>query len=186
VRSVLGGCVAASVLVAACGSSSPSRTSQSPRSSVTDPSITAKPAGATPSDSAVMVCAPEAQREIAATLGLSPTQVTPPTWNDHVYSCTYQFPDGYFVLSVKELDNANETVAYYDAFRARLGERPGSIALGNGAFVTTTGSVVVRKDFKVLLVDTTHLPARFGTPPQDRPDAGLSVAATVMSCWTGA
>jgi hypothetical protein len=117
---------------------------------------------------------------------MTPTQVTPPTWNDHVYSCTYQYPDGYFVLSVKELDNVKATVAYYDAFRTRLGERPGSIALGNGAFVTTDGEIVVRKDFKVLLVDTTHLPARFGTPPQDRSDAGLSVAATVMSCWTGA
>jgi hypothetical protein len=133
-----------------------------------------------------MVCAPEAQREITATLGITPTLVTVPTWTDHVYSCTYQYPDGSFVLSVTELDNVKETVAYYDGYRARLGERPGPIALGNGAFVTTDGSVVVRKDFKVLLVDTSRLPLRFGAPPQDRSDAGLSVAATVMSCWTGA
>lgn len=133
-----------------------------------------------------MVCAPEAQREIAATLGVNATQVTAPTWVDHVYSCTYQYPDGYFVLSVKELDNLNQTLAYYDTFRTRLGERPGPIALGNGAFVSTAGDVVVRKDFKVLHIDTSHLPQRFGQPPQDRSDAALSVAATVMSCWTGA
>ena len=37
------------------------------------------------------------------------------------------------------------------------------------------------------LADSAGLRATvFGTPPQDRSDAGLSVAATVMSCWTGA
>ena len=133
-----------------------------------------------------MVCSPEAQRELAATLGVNPTRVTAPTWVDHVYSCTYEYPDGYFVLSVKELDNPNQTLASYDALRTSLGERPGPIALGNGAFVSTGGDVVVRKDFKVMHVDTSHLPQQFGVPPQDRSDAGLSVAATVMSCWTGA
>jgi hypothetical protein len=189
IRWIMSGAVAASLLIAGCGSSSgPSSSSQSrpPKTTTTDPSVTAKPAGATPSDSAVMVCAAEAQRDMAATLGVGPTEVTAPTWTDHVYSCTYKYPNGYFVMSVKELDSLNQTVAYYDALRARLGERPGPIALGNGAFVATDGSVVVRKDFKVLLVDITHLPVQFGTPPQDRSDAALSIAATVMSCWTGA
>ena len=42
-------------------------------------------------------------------------------------------------------------------------------SLGQGAFQTTNGSVVVRKDWKVLLVDDTGLPAQFGTPPTRRP-----------------
>jgi len=133
-----------------------------------------------------MVCAPEAQNEIAGTLGVPATQVTPPTWIDHLYSCTYEYPNGSFVVLVKELDNLSETIAYYNATRARLGARPGPLALGNAAFVATDGSIVVRKDFKVMTVDVTHLPQQFGSPPQDRSDAGLSVAASVMNCWSGA
>jgi len=52
--------------------------------------------------------------------------------------------------------------------------------------VTTDGSVVVRKDWKVLYVDVSHLPPQFGQPPQAAPDAALSVAATILSCWSGA
>jgi hypothetical protein len=187
IRWLVGGIVAALVL-AGCGSSSSSSKpkSSAPTTTATDPSPTAQPAGATPSESAAMICAEEAQRDLEASLGAKPVQVTKPTWVDHVYSCTYRYADGSFLLTVKELNNLAETTAYYEALRARLGERPGPIALGNGAFMATDGSVVVRKDFKVLHVDTTHLPARFGTPPQDRSDAGLTIAATIMSCWTGA
>lgn len=190
VRWLITGIVAAALLLAGCGGSSSSSGSRSGSSktqtSTNGPSPTAKPAGVNPSESSVMVCSTEAQREIAATLGVATTQVSPPTWVDHVYSCTYQYPNGSFVISVKELDNLQQTVAYYDALHAQLGERPGPLALGNGAFMATDGSVVVRKDFKVMRVDITHLPQQFGQPPQDRSDAALSVAATVMSCWTGA
>ena len=67
-----------------------------------------------------MVCAPEAQREITATLGITPTLVTVPTWTDHVYSCTYQYPDGSFVLSVKELDNVKADNSIAEADKKQL------------------------------------------------------------------
>ena len=68
---------------------------------------------------------------------------------------------------------------------ASLGRRPDAVSFGEGAFITTNGSVIVRKDFKVLDVDVSKLPMQFGVPPQDRANAALSVAATVMGCWTG-
>jgi hypothetical protein len=52
--------------------------------------------------------------------------------------------------------------------------------------VTTDGSIVVRKDWKVLYVDVSHLPAEFGQPPQSAADAALGVAATILGCWSGA
>ena len=102
-----------------------------------------------------------------------------------MYSCTYTYPTGVLTLSVKELDTAAQTTRTYNAFAARLGRRPTSVAFGQGAFITTNGSVIVRKDFKVLDVDVSKLPLKFGVPPQDRSNAALSVAATVMGCWTG-
>jgi hypothetical protein len=59
---------------------------------------------------------------------------------------------------------------------------------GIGATATTTanGSVVVQKDDDVLLVDVRKLPARFGVPSDTRANAAISIAATIIGCWTGA
>jgi hypothetical protein len=132
-----------------------------------------------------MVCSIEAQRDIAASLGVM-AKVGTPTWVDDVYACKYVYPDGVLTLSVKELSNAAQTTAAYTAFATRLGRRPDIVSFGQGAFITTNGSVIVRKDFKVLDVDVSQLPQKFGRPLQDRSNVALSVAATVMSCWTGA
>lgn len=57
--------------------------------------------------------------------------------------------------------------------------------LGQGAFTTTDGSVVVRKDWKVLLVDISGLPARFGVPPTSAADVADTVADVILGCWAG-
>ena len=123
----------------------------------------------------------EAQTELGSGLGVTPVQVTTPTWTDHVYACQYVYPTGTLSLSVKELDSARQTTAYYEAFAAQLGRRPGRLAVGQGAYVTTGGSVVVRKDWKVLLVDVSRLPSQFGQPPQSPSDTALTVAATILA-----
>ena len=176
-RIVVGG--VAALTLAACSSSS---STPSARTSAT----ISKPAGKNPSISAKMVCAPEAQAEMAQSLGVQPVQVTAPTWVDHLYSCRYVYPDGSFALSVKELSSTAETTAYYDGLGAQLGRRPDRIALGQGAFLTTNGSLVVRKNYKVMLVDASQLPAQFGQPPQAPSDVALSVAAIIMTCWKDA
>ena len=67
---------------------------------------------ARPSEIAKMVCASEAQEDIATNLGnVQPTTVTTPTWKDSVYSCRYVYPSGAVTLSVKELRNAAATHA---------------------------------------------------------------------------
>jgi hypothetical protein len=166
--------------VAGCGSSS----SSSPTTKGTTAAGGGHPAGATPSASSQMICSTEARRDIAASLGVTAT-VSKPTWINHVYSCTYTYPNGVITLSDKELDTAAQTTAQYNAYAAQLGRRPDAVEFGQGAFITTNGSVIVRKDFKVLDVDVSKLPQKFGNPLQDRSNVALSVAATVMSCWTG-
>jgi hypothetical protein len=132
-----------------------------------------------------MICAQEAQDDLASSIGVR-AKLTPPTWVDHVYSCTYAYPNGSFTMSVKELSNLDETKAYFDSLGSKYGRKPDSIALGQGAFTTNNGSVVVRKDFKVLFVDIAKLPPQLGQPPQARSDVALTAAAVLMSCWTGA
>ena len=71
-----------------------------------------EPAGRYPSAISKMVCAGEAQHEIAEALGLKAVRVTTPTWVDDLYSCTYQYANGSFSLSVKELSSWNQTYTY--------------------------------------------------------------------------
>ena len=146
----------------------------------------AQPVGVTPSEAARMVCAPEAQKEIASVLGAPTAVVLPPTWFEDVYSCRYVYADGTMILSVKELSNQAETNAYFASLRAQLGRHEPVKGLGQGAFVTKNGSVVVRKDYKVLLVDTSGLPAQFGSWSKHRAQTAIDVGVTVLGCWTGA
>jgi hypothetical protein len=96
------------------------------------------------------------------------------------------YPDGTLTISVKELDSAKQTSEYFDQQRRTLGHKGGTIGLGQGAFSTTNGSLVARKDWKVLTVDVSKIPPRFGQPPITPTEAGLATGATIMGCWSGA
>jgi hypothetical protein len=147
----------------------------------------AQPARATPSASAKMICARKTKTEIAAVLGVHTTQPVVPTWTNHLYSCRYTYHNAFMVLSVKELSSKTQTVGYFTSLAHRLGQTGRFQPLDRGAFFTTRNlSAVVRKDYKVLLVDISGLPAQFGAPPQTRADVAVKVAATIMDCWTGA
>ena len=133
-----------------------------------------------------MICARETQREIAETLGVHTTEPVVPTWINHLYSCRYTYHQSFMVLSVKELSNQAQTDAYFTSLAHRLGQSQRPSPLDRGAFFTTNNrSAVVRKDYKVLLVNITGLPAQFGAPPETRADIAVKVAATIMGCWTG-
>jgi hypothetical protein len=146
----------------------------------------AQPAGRNPSESARMVCAPEAQKDLGSALGVATTGVSDPTWVDHLYSCRYTYPDGTMALSVKELSSRSATTAYFNSLRAQQGEAEHLSGVAQGAFVTTNGSLVLRKDYKVLLVDTSGLPEPFGSGYQTRSQVAVGVGMTVLGCWTGA
>jgi hypothetical protein len=174
--------IAGAVALAACGSSS---TASPPTTPSTVKTVKARPAGVNPSKSARMVCEDEAQEDLADSLGVKPTTVTTPTWADHVYSCTYVYPNGTLTLSVKELDSAKQTTDYVNQLRTQLGHKSGNIGIGQGAFETKNGSLVARKDWKVLTVDVSKIPPRFGEPPITPTEVGLATGETVMGCWSG-
>ncbi len=135
-----------------------------------------------------MICEPEAQKAIyESATGVKPLAISKPTWIDHVYSCVYEYPGGASMrLSVKEFSTPAETTAYFDTLATQLHKTKDEAGLGQGAFQVADGSVVVRKDYKVLLVDVTKLPARFGVPADTRGNVAINVGVTLLGCWTGA
>ncbi len=159
--------------LAACGSSGAESSARKPL-----------PAGRLPSNIATEVCAREAQRDMKAALGMK-ASVPTKTWVDHTYSCPYEYPNGRFVLSVKELSSWAQTLAYFHSIGHQLGVSRTLANLGQGAFQVTNGSVVVRKDWKVLLVDVTGLPAQFGVPPTSSRAVAVTVADVILACWAG-
>jgi hypothetical protein len=186
--------VSLALLGAACGSSAKPGASPSSSTAATSPAgpttsvHIAKVASKDPSVSAKMICETEAQDDIyQSATGVKTIAAFKPTWVDHVYSCDYVYPGGAkMTLSVKEVSNVEETTNYFDSLVAKLGKTREIPGLGQGAFQVRDGSVVVRKDFKILLIDVTKLPAEFGVPSDKRGDVAINVAETIMTCWVGA
>ena len=131
-----------------------------------------------------MICRNEAIQEIDSAVGEKAT-VSPPRWADHLYSCRYGYPSGSMELSVKELSSWAQTDAYYQSLADQLGKTRTLQGLGQGAFQTTDGSMVVRKDWKVLVVDNSGLPAQFGVPPTSSGDVAVTVGDVILGCWAG-
>ena len=146
----------------------------------------AKPVSARPSTSAKMVCSDEVKGDVAELLGVPTVKPLSPTWIDHVFSCRFVYRQGAMTLSVKEFADQAETNAYFASLATKLGKTEDIQGLGQGAFTTKNLSAVVRKDYKVLVVDISQLPPKFGNPPDSRGNIALNVASTIMSCWTGA
>ena len=141
-------------------------------------------AGRFPSKVSKEVCVTEAPKDVGLALD-EKAKVSTPTWVDHLYSCTFEYPNASMTLSVKELSSKAETTAYFEGLGQQLGVARNLQNLGQGAFQTTDGSVVVRKDYKVLLVDITKLPPEFGNPPTTSGDIAVTVADVVLGCWAG-
>jgi hypothetical protein len=178
--------VASLALVAAgCGSSPTDTAARAGPGQSTTTSQIPKPAGKYPSAISKMVCADDAQHEIAEALGLKALRVSTPTWVDHVYSCRYEYASGSLTLSVNELSSWAQTLDYFHALAAQHGHARTLGNLGQGAFSETDGSVIVRKDWKVLTVDITGLPTQCGVPPTSSSDIAVTVAIVILGCWAG-
>ncbi len=171
-RARLGLAVLAAVLgIAGCGSVHAS--AESPQ-----------PAGKSPSTISRMVCTGKTAGEIAQVVAAK-AAVTAPTWADHLYSCSYHYSEGTMVLSVKELSSWTQTYAYFDELAKTLHKTAPVKGLGQGAFVAGDGSVVVRKDWKILVVDISGLHGMVGSPPYSRDTVALDAAAVILGCWSG-
>ena len=112
-------------------------------------------------------------------------RVSRPTWLNHLYSCRYTYPTGSMQLSVKELSNWTQTKTYFRSLERHMGKAQVINGIGQAAVQTSDGSMIVRKDWKVLLVNSAGLPPRFGQPPTNSRAVGQAVAEVILGCWHG-
>jgi hypothetical protein len=171
--------VVAALGLSACASSSPTANAPSTSTAPSRASTVSVISAATR-----MVCGADGQEDLSSTLGAKTTRPVVARWIDNEYSCVYGYAEGTMRLAVKQLPDEPTTRRYFETLVTRLGKRQALQGLGDGAFTTTNNSVVVRKDTKVLTVDVQNLPAKFGNPADTPANVAISVAATIMGCWT--
>jgi hypothetical protein len=132
-----------------------------------------------------MICDADITSKVGEALGLAGPPPTEWRWSDGVYTCDYRLPMGRMSLQVRVLADVDQARTAFDADRARTpGARP-LAGLGERAFGTGQGTVLVLKDDEILDVDTTRLPQEFGANGQRRTDLAYEVASDVLGCWTG-
>ena len=173
-----GAAVAVTVALAAGGAAG---CASGPRADAPAAAVASRTDG--PSDAAHIVCTDTARTEITGALGLDTTEPLAPTWSDHTYACRYAFAEGSMLLSVKDLPDAAATTAWFGSLRTAAAGSTALTGMGDGAFQEPDGTVVVRKDDDVLVVDVRSLPATVGKPVRPRAVAARTVAQTVMICW---
>lgn len=150
---------------------------------VVGPQPTAMPVPDAPSPKAELVCQPEAQQEIQDLIGVAPTKVGPIQYANRTSTCRYDYANGSFSLVVQDLGNDLVTTETYEGLAKKLGKVDAITLPDADAFSTKDGSVVLRRDFTVMLVDVTQLPATFGNPPSSRADAARLIMKAVLNCW---
>jgi hypothetical protein len=171
---LLAGCAGAEAAPQPAGATAPAPVAGSA------PSVTAAP-----SATAAMVCGEDVVGDVGRVLSLTAPPPTEATWVAPLYTCTYQLPMGPLVLSVQDSGSTDAAARYFAARRTEDAPATPAIGLGERAFTTPTGTVVVLKDAMTLTVDATGLPAVFGDNGQRRSDFAYEVASVVLGCWTG-
>jgi hypothetical protein len=143
------------------------------------------PARSEPSEAAKMICSDDIRGQVRTVLGLTAPAPVRSSWQNLLYTCTYTLPMGTMVLSVQESASKPAAADYFRSLRSRLGSTEPLLGLGEQAYATKTGIAVVLKDNMTLRVDTTDLPAVFGSQQQRRTDLAYEIASAVLGCWTG-
>ena len=137
-----------------------------------------------PSAAAQMVCSADIKDKVKQVLSLSSSPLTHSTFVDHRFTCTYDLPMGPLKLSVQDSPNKAAAGTYFTGLRPTLGTTDTLIGLGERAYGTPSGTVVVLKDSQTLSVDATGLPTVFGAQQQKRTDLAYEIASDVLGCWT--
>jgi hypothetical protein len=146
------------------------------------------PAGAResarPSAKARMICADEAQEDLAGVLAVR-AKVSTPTWRDRTYACTYRYRSGSFDISVLEYPRIAQAAAEFTRQSTGPTVTEPGVGMADGAFVRSDGSIVVRADRRILEVDPTQLPEQFGKLRLTRSAFAQTVATVILRCWKG-
>jgi hypothetical protein len=137
-----------------------------------------------PSAKARMICADEAQEDLAGVLAVK-AKVSAPTWRNRTYACTYRYRSGSFDISVLELPKIAMATTEFTRLSAEPTVTNPDLGMADGSFLRSDGTVVVRTDRRILEVDPTRLPEAFGKLRLTRAALGRTVATVILRCWKG-
>ena len=185
--------VAAALLMSGCAATGQAESPAGTATAATPaPATAARPtttpataAGAGPTATALMVCGSDISTKITQILRLDRPASTHSTFTAGRFTCTYDLPVGPLVLAVQQSPTKAQANTYFRTLRPTLGLTEDQPGLGEHAYSTPTGTIVVIKDNQTLTVDATALPAVFGNQDQKRTDLAYEVASDVLGCWTG-
>ena len=155
-----------------------------PRPAAATAAVTASDSTGEPTAAALMICGDDILGKVRQVLSLAGPPATSHSFLDGRYTCTYQLPVGPLILAVQQSATPSKANRYFAGQRLALhgDSLPG---LGQAAFGTPSGTVVVIKDSQTLTVDATGLPPVFGSQHQHRTDLAYEIASDVLGCWTG-
>lgn len=140
-----------------------------------------------PSDAARMICNGQVVKSVTSFFDLEEAPVPSSTWDQPMFTCTYDLESGPLVLTVHDATDPEKGKAYYESLRKSLGspeEFKGMLGLGRPGFATGDGTVVFITDGKTLEVDATALSGKMGVNGTSTPsDAAYAVASAVVACW---
>jgi hypothetical protein len=140
-----------------------------------------------PSRAARMICGREIRGDISRKLAVGTVAPGTVTWDNMVYSCSYQLGEGPLVLSVQDSPNDAIGRAYFRSTRQNAEKAQplhGLLSLGLPSYETPDGSVVFLKDGKTLTVDASKLQDSIGPSHLSRSALAYAVAADVVACWS--
>ena len=142
----------------------------------------------TPSKSAKMVCQKEVARRDRVERSASQRRGSrrpPGTRPQHLYSCTYVYPEREDrAVGEGDVERDGDHRVLQQHREEVTAPIQSLIGLGQGAWVLKNSDVVVRKDYKVLLVNVEGIPAQF-SPLMKSSDAAINIASVIMGCWKG-
>jgi hypothetical protein len=140
-----------------------------------------------PSAAAQMICAGEVVTAVANILELGSKVSPSSSWEEPMFTCTYEIDGHPLVLSVHDATDEAEGEEYFATLQDgtdNAASIEGTLSLGVRSFSTGEGIVAFLRDGKTLLVDATALPATLGAEKTTtRSQAAYAIATAVLVCW---
>lgn len=140
-----------------------------------------------PSEAARMVCEGQVVDSVADVLGLDVELTPSSSWDEPMFTCTYEVDGGPLVLSVHDAADVATGEKHFAKLQqsfANAEEIKGMASLGMPSFSTGDGTVAFLRDGKTLLVDATALPGELGpNGSKSQHGAAYAIASAVLVCW---
>jgi len=134
-----------------------------------------------------MICSGQVVTAVASVLGLEAEVSPSSSWQEPIFTCTYEIDGKPLVLSVHDAATEAEGGEHFAGLQDSIDNAQkieGMAGLGMPSLSTGTGIVAFVRDGKTLVVDATALPSGTGANGEKTPsEAAYALASAVLVCW---